>query len=785
MNKTKKYFLIIFFPILILVGFYINLTLSNNCKTLKIFQSVVDFGVDHIDNCVSKDNLVSSIKQTLSKTPLLYEIARKFRRNYITNDYILDNPPTSKEINFVKIQESKSQNIEKPFIRGIINGDENLFKSKEEIYKFENWSRSHGDHSNTKFNPNTQINKENIKKLKLIWKYNSIEKDKIEKNYIQNIESNPIFIDGKIISITADWKVIANDAINGDLIWDLQSIQMPGRRGIVSYKDKNNNKSYIFVPLGSKIYKIDSNNGKLEKKFGKNGSVKSFTLVAPLIYKDKLIIVSTNSISIFDINNGNRLVRKSLNHKEKNFQRGSIWGGVALDKKNGIIFANTGNPQPGLYGVHRPGINHYSSSILAFDIKSEKILWSFQEVSHDLWDFDIASPPILHDLKIEDKVYEVIISTTKTGNTIILERKTGKPIFNIDYKKAPLSNLAGDFASPFQIFLKKPERFSKIEYETDDYKKLPVNKIVEIEKKLTDANYGWFETPSFNYDLISFGLHGGAQWMGASLDPLNQFLYIPVNSVPWKLRPYAQSREIKTFFDKKFKDYHGLYLKKCSACHGKNRNGKNVKFKEKQIEYIPNLVGYYSIPGKNNKLNSINNINSKHKNLNLKNEDLDKIKKLFKFWDEKINSKNEIKIEGNGMAWSQFLTSDSLPASNPPWGYIAKLNLVTGKIEWKAPHGDIRINNKLKKVGSISFGGTALNGSNILFFTGTEDSKAYAIDADNGKELWSFKMESAGSTPPTIFNLNGKQYVSFLATGGNYHNYKEKSSTIYTFGIND
>ena len=273
--------------------------------------------------------------------------------------------------------------------------------------------------------------------------------------------------------------------------------------------------------------------------------------------------------------------------------------------------------------------------------------------------------------------------------------------------------------------------------------------------------------------------------MGASLDPLNQFLYIPVNSVPWKLRPYAQSREIKTFFDKKFKDYHELYLKKCSACHGKNRNGKNVKFKEKQIEYIPNLVGYYSIPGKNNKLNSINNINSKHKNLNLKNEDLDKIKKLFKFWDEKINSKKEIKIEGNGMAWSQFLTSDSLPASNPPWGYIAKLNLVTGKIEWKAPHGDIRINNKLKKVGSISFGGTALNGSNILFFTGTEDSKAYAIDADNGKELWSFKMESAGSTPPTIFNLNGKQYVSFLATGGNYHNYKEKSSTIYTFGIND
>ena len=89
----------------------------------------------------------------------------------------------------------------------------------------------------------------------------------------------------------------------------------------------------------------------------------------------------------------------------------------------------------------------------------------FQDVAHDLWDFDIASPPILHDLKIGNKVYEVVISTTKTGNTIILERKTGKPIFNIDYKKAPSSNLIGDFAWPFQIFLKNLKDFLKLNME--------------------------------------------------------------------------------------------------------------------------------------------------------------------------------------------------------------------------------------------------------------------------------------------------------------------------------
>ena len=133
MNKTKKYFLIVSFPVLFLLGFYINLNISNNCKTLKIFQSVIDFGINHIDNCYSKDNLVTSIKQKLSNTPLLYEIARKIRRNYVTKNYILDNPLTLKEIDYVKKQELVFQNIQKPFIQGIINNNENLFKSKKKF----------------------------------------------------------------------------------------------------------------------------------------------------------------------------------------------------------------------------------------------------------------------------------------------------------------------------------------------------------------------------------------------------------------------------------------------------------------------------------------------------------------------------------------------------------------------------------------------------------------------------------------------------------------------------
>ena len=107
------------------------------------------------------------------------------------------------------------------------------------------------------------------------------------------------------------------------------------------------------------------------------------------------------------------------------------------------------------------------------------------------------------------------------------------------------------------------------------------------------------------------------------------------------------------------------------------------------------------------------------------------------------------------------------------------------KILWKSPYGYIGTDNEKTKVGTTSFGGLALNGSDILFFTGTDDSKAYAINSVTGEKLWSFQMEAAGSAPPIIFNQNDKQYISFISTGGNYHNYEEKSSTIYTFTILD
>lgn len=130
---------------------------------------------------------------------------------------------------------------------------------------------------------------------------------------------------------------------------------------------------------------------------------------------------------------------------------------------------------------------------------------------------------------------------------------------------------------------------------------------------------------------------------------------------------------------------------------------------KKRTKYIPSLVGYFVLSELKNKFPSHSNLLNKHQVLDLGKEELLKLKQLFKFWDDKLLSNKEISVEANGNAWYEFTTSDGLPASNPPYGYIAKLNLTNGKVIWKSTFGYKEVNGKLEKLGTENFGGLAVN----------------------------------------------------------------------------
>ena len=153
-----------------------------------------------------------------------------------------------------------------------------------------------------------------------------------------------------------------------------------------------------------------------------------------------------------------------------------LGGGVAIDDKKGFVYIVTGNPRPGSYGVKRRGDNKNTNSVIAVDLKKNKIAWTFQETKHDLWDYDISAPPIIFDLRIGQNVFEIIIVVTKIGHTLLLERNTGKPIYDIDYIEVPKSKMTGEYANKFQIDLKIPEKFSDIEFKLDNISELSSEK---------------------------------------------------------------------------------------------------------------------------------------------------------------------------------------------------------------------------------------------------------------------------------------------------------------------
>ena len=226
-------------------NFLINLIIVKNCLSLNTLNSIKDLGISHIYDCANIQNTKNSIKMTLKKNPLFYNFAKKLwdKNKYTTG---------IEDKQLLKISNNNSNNIfeaHPEIIKGIISyDDKNLNYQYQEniaISEYNSWLRSHGGNLNLKYSDNKFINKDNIKNLKLIWKYQSIKSSDIKNKHKQNIELNPIYINKKIIFVTADWKIVALNALNGKKIWQIQTLFQPSRRGIVAEYDEKIQKEIV------------------------------------------------------------------------------------------------------------------------------------------------------------------------------------------------------------------------------------------------------------------------------------------------------------------------------------------------------------------------------------------------------------------------------------------------------------------------------------------------------------------------------------------------------------
>ena len=435
--------------------------------------------------------------------------------------------------------EDPNLRINLPKIKIILKKKDDFFPGKkiEDVEKnFSNWPRSHGGFSSMRFSSLDLINKKNVGKLKLAWQFNSNDGKK-------GIQANPVVYEGMVYLPTPGNNIVCLDGTNGKIIWRYETKKgyNAAKRGLLIWKDEKNNTLRLYFTNDDQLISLNAKTGKPIKSFGHNGIVKiGSSPIPPAIIDNKLIIGTFRpSIEAYDIENGKLYWKYYLreiskeNFGERDFKGGLPWGGLSADTKNGIVYLSTGNPKPNFVGTLRPGKNLFANSIIAFDVRNKKKLWHFQETCHDIWNHDIPSPPILTTINKYGKRIDVVIGVTKLGNTLVLDRYTGEPIFDYEMKLAPASILPGEKTCKYQPSIKVPEPFARNVFKKEDVTNLKESSRKHVLSIVESSNYGFFVPYESNKNTIQYGENGGAQWTGASVDPYKNIMYVTASNIPW------------------------------------------------------------------------------------------------------------------------------------------------------------------------------------------------------------------------------------------------------------
>lgn len=570
------------------------------------------------------------------------------------------------------------------------------------------WPNPAGDKAGTRYSALHQINRNNVKDLKIAWTYHTGD---IDQAHQSAIECTPIVIDGIMYVTTAFSRVAALDAATGREIWkydphgDNPKSEYRGvNRGLAWWGGAHRGERRILEGTADGLLiSLDARTGKPDPNFGDHGIVnlrtdmgKDLTGLAygvtspPAVFEDIVILGFLNGegpgpgspgdIRAFGIRTGKELWRfHTVPHPgafgADTWEPGSwedrgganAWGGFSVDTKRGIVFAGLGSAAFDFYGGDRKGANLFANSVIALDARSGKRIWHYQVIRHDLWDRDLPVYPNLVTVRKREAVAQV----TKTGYVFVLDRETGKPMFDVEERAAPPSDVPGEAAWPSQPVPLKPPPFSHQGFTEADITNIsPEAHRAVLERFKTLRSGSAFTPPSLRGTIISPGFHGGANWSGASFDPTTGLLYVNSNNVPW----------VET-------------LVKAAAGKG----------------YLYTHTGYF-----------------------------------------------------------RFLDPEGYPAIKPPWGNLTAIDLNKGEFVWQITLGEFpELSARgIPPTGTENLGGTIVTGGGLVFIAATKDEKFRAFDKSNGKLLWEYKLNAGGYATPCTYSVAGRQYVAIAAGGG-------------------
>jgi quinoprotein glucose dehydrogenase len=681
----------------------------------------------------------------------------------------------------------------------------------------QDWRYYHGDAGGTHYSPLRQIDRHNVHRLKPVWTYRC---DDAREGNATTIECNPLVIRGVLYGSTPGLKVFALNGATGEPRWIFDPWNGARGRGVnrgfawweetlttadgISSERVTPAERRLFFAAGPLLHALNPDTGRPIEGFGKSGHIDLregldqdafyLSVNAPtpgIVYRDLLIMGSAipdslpptapGHIRAYDVRTGERRwIFHTLPHPgEPGYEtwppeawkhNGGVnaWGGLTLDPERGLVFCGTGSPNYDHYGGDRPGINLYANCSLALDAGTGRKRWHFQTVHHDLWDYDLPCPPVLVTVEHGGRRIAAAAQVTKTGQTFLFDRETGEPLFPVEERPVPASDVPGEASWPTQPFPVKPPPFARHGLTLADASDLsPETQRAVAERLRAMRSEGLFTPPSTNPTVMLPQFNGGAEWGGPAFDPTRGWLYVNASNEP----EWIQMLPARPAEDVTLQQLGGhLHRALCSNCHGAGRPDlpatpalqslKDVRQRLSRGEAMALLeTGRGQMPS----FVTLSRI-EREALVAFLFDDRDSAR--VRITDADLAWANQIPWIANGHP--ELRDADGFPASKRPWGTLTAVDLNRGHIAWQVPLGTYPLLEKrgLPPTGTFNIGGPIVTAGGLVFIGATMDERFRAFDSDTGRVLWEYQLDAGAYATPATYAVDGRQYMVVAAGGG-------------------
>jgi len=674
-----------------------------------------------------------------------------------------------------------------------------------------------------------QINRSNVTQLQVAWTYPTDG----QATYV----SNPIIVDHVMYVIAKNFAVVALDPATGREIWvhPTRSASDPPivgdggwglkHRGINYWQSKDGSDRRLILPINQFLQEIDARTGKSITSFGKDGlvdlraglgrdpqSVAQIEFDTPGRVYDNLLIVGSatgeeymsppGDIRAYDVRTGKVVwIFHTVPHPGefgydtwpeqawKYVGGTNCWGEMSLDKQRGIIYVPTGAPTYDFYGADRKGNNLFSDSLLALNARTGKLIWYYQLVHHDLWDYDATAAPQLLTVRHNGKAVPIVAEASKQGFLYVFNRVTGKPLWPIVEQPVPKSDMPGEAASPTQPFPVRPPPFARQKFtvaDLDPYVLTAEERTSWKQRIETAVNEGLFTPPELTETIEMPGNLGGANWGSTASDPMTGTMFVVSMDIPAVLKDEIRQPTMLQAADARMhpgmKIPEGtladqgmiVYQQTCQRCHGLDRKGAPPT--------IPSLADAPARLGDAAVKSAVKNGAGDMPPFPDLNDS--SVNALLAFLGNQTGGPVNAAFEtGSGLPppypkgtatpsvryWSGYGTTPNL--IKPPWSTLTAYDLNQGTIKWQVPLGDApqAASEGIKDTGIMApRGGAVVTRTGLIFYATRDEGKLRVYDERTGEVLWTADLPAASQAVPAVYEEGGREYIVVCATAEKY-----------------